>query len=198
MRSSPEQLLSGVGTGDEKAFAELYEVLADRVYGLARRVVGDDTDAEDIAQEVFVQLWQTAPRYDPARGSVHSWVMTITHRRAVDKVRAVRTRRSHEAAASSPIDRFEADAWDPVGDHAQIAADAARLRRCILTRLTILQRQAIVLAYYHGHTYAEVARLLDTHPSTIKTRIRDGLRRLRTCLNDNPPAQSRHVVSTRW
>ena len=176
--SGPDDLLRRVARGDEKAFTQLYEILAPRVFGLARRVVRDPAQAEEVAQEALVEVWRTAARFDPAKGSATSWVLTITHRRAVDRVRSAqagadRERRAVAASGETP--------YDDVVEAVTSNLEQQQVRRC-LKGLTDLQREAITLAYYDGFTYREVAEKLDTALPTIKTRMRDGLIRLRDCL----------------
>ena len=171
------QLLVRVGRGDEQAFAAVYDQLGASVYGLARRVVRDPARAEEIAQEVFIQVWQSAARFDPARGSARGWVMTLAHRRAVDAVR-------HDQAATNRENSYDwsnGPDYDEVAETVSTTLEHEQVRRC-LEGLTELQREAVNLAYYNGHTYAEVAQVLDVNPATIKTRIRDGLVRLRDCI----------------
>ena len=171
------ELLVRVGRGDEQAFAAVYDLLGASVYGLARRVVRDPARAEEIAQEVFIQVWQTAPRFDPARGSAKGWVLTLAHRRAVDAVR-------HDQAATNRENNYDwsnGPDYDEVEETVSTTLEHEQVRRC-LDGLTELQREAVNLAYYNGHTYAEVAQVLDANPATIKTRIRDGLVRLRDCI----------------
>ena len=171
-----DTLLTQVAKGDQAAFEALYDQLSASVYGLIRKVLRNPSQAEEVTQEVLLEVWRTASRFDPARGSASTWVLTIAHRRAIDRVRAeeaatAREQRSAEVPA----------AVDEVAESVEASMDAERLRRC-LAGLTELQRESITLAYYGGYSYAQVAALLDTALGTIKTRIRDGMTRLRACL----------------
>jgi RNA polymerase sigma-70 factor (ECF subfamily) len=173
-----DDLLRRVARGDEQAFAALYDALSPRVYGLARRVLRDPAQAEEVAQEALIEVWRTASRFDPARGSATAWVLTITHRRAVDRVRSAqagadRERRVAAASGETP--------YDDVVEEVTNSLEQQQVRRCV-KGLTELQREAITLAYYQGYTYREVAELLGAALPTIKTRMRDGLIRLRDCL----------------
>jgi RNA polymerase sigma-70 factor (ECF subfamily) len=172
------ELLSRVARGDERAFAELYDLLSPRVYGLIRRVLRDPAQSEEVAQEVMVEVWRNAGRFDGTRGSATAWVFTIAHRRAVDRVRAEQASndRAQRVAASS-IDT----PYDDVVEAATARIEQQQVRRC-LDGLTDLQREAITLAYYNGNSYREVADLLGAALPTIKTRMRDGLIRMRDCL----------------
>jgi RNA polymerase sigma-70 factor (ECF subfamily) len=181
-RNSPaSRLLQQVATGDEVAFAELFRLLSPRVLGLVRRVVRDQAQAEEITQEVFVEVWRTAPRYEPSKGSAETWVTMLGHRRAVDRVRAeqARTERQTRVARQEPVTDTapETHVMETLGAE----LDSRRVRAA-LDALTGLQREAIELAFYRGYTYPQVAKVLDVPLGTIKTRIRDGLIRLRSQL----------------
>ncbi|CAM3127956.1 ECF RNA polymerase sigma factor SigK [Stackebrandtia soli] len=171
-----DQLLGRVALGDEPAFEELYDLMSAKVYGLCVRVLRDPAQAEEIAQEVFVEVWRKAARFDPSRGSASTWILTVTHRRAVDRVR------SSQAAADRERRVVPGDVdYDQVSEIVTDRLEHRQVRRC-LERLTEIQRQAITLAFYGGHTYRQVGDLLGTALPTVKTRIRDGLIRLRDCL----------------
>ena len=175
---TPEELLTRVAKGDEAAFEQLYDVVAGPVFGVVRRVVRDVMQSEEVTQEVLVELWRTAARYRPERGGAVNWAMTMAHRRAVDRVRSAqaRTNREHKVGAMS-VER----SFDDVAETVTARLEHEQVRRC-LSALTELQRESVMLAYYGGRTYPEVAELLDTPLGTIKTRLRDGLIRLRDCL----------------
>lgn len=172
------ELLHAVARGDESAFGRLYDLVAPRVYGLIRRVLRDPSQAEEVTQEVLVEVWRTAARFDGARGSATAWVFTIAHRRAVDRVRSEQASSDRMVkVAASEVDT----PYDEVVDEVTGRLERQQVRRC-LDSLTELQRQAVTLAYYKGHSYREVADLLQTPLPTVKTRMRDGLIRLRDCL----------------
>ncbi|WP_104179111.1 ECF RNA polymerase sigma factor SigK [Arthrobacter sp. B0490] len=171
-------LLLRVAGQDRTAFALFYEQTSKRVYGLARRVLIDPDLSEDATQEVYLQVWNTADRFDPALGSPMAWLMTLAHRRAVDKVRSEQSATDREArygAATQTIDH------DDVVDTVTQRLEAEGVVRCLDT-LTETQQESVKLAYYGGLTYREVAEKLGVAVPTIKSRIRDGLIRLKTCL----------------
>ncbi len=171
-----DDLLTAVARGDERAYDAVYDLTSGWVLGIARKVLRDPALAEEVMQEVLLEVWRLAARFDPARGSGTSWVMTLAHRRAVDRVRSERSHAVRELrAAAAVID------YDDVTEAVEASLDAERVQRC-LASLTSLQRECVSLAYYGGYTYAEVAGLLGVPTGTVKTRMRDGLIKLRDCL----------------
>lgn len=174
-RPSDDQLLSSVAEGDPEAFATLYDRVADGVFGVVQRVLRDPSLAEEVAQEVLLEVWRSAPRFDAERGRARTWIFTMAHRRAVDRVRS-------EQAARDRNDRFafahQRAPFDTVSEEVENRFEARQVRSA-LDGLTDLQREAVELAYFGGHTYEEVARILDIPLGTAKTRLRDGLIRLR-------------------
>ncbi len=163
------------GLGDEAAFAQLYDATSARAYGLALRVVRDPSQAEEVAQEAFLEIWRTASRFDPARGSAVSWVLTLVHRKAVDRVRSAEASTRRDTAYHQDHRGVE---HDTTAEAAHASIEARRVRQA-LGSLTEPQRQALELAYFNGYTHTEVATMLDLPLGTAKTRIRDGLIRLR-------------------
>ena len=172
---SLDRLLALVARGDEQAFAELYQRVAAAVFGLVSKVVRDPAQSEEVTQEVFVELWRTASRFNPARGSARSWIMTCAHRRAVDRVRSVERAARRDDLAGR---RDQGRPYDEVVEQVETSLEREHVRRG-LEALTDLQREAVVLAYYGGYTHREIAELLGVPPGTVKTRLRDGLIRLR-------------------
>ena len=169
-------LVRKVARGDSDAFESLYDVLGAAVFGVARRVVRDPSRAEDVAQEVFLEVWRKAPSFDDTRGSAKTWIMTIAHRRAVDAVRRNESQKKYDGQVMA----------DEVGHDEPVERiikqeEHGAVRTCLET-LTELQLESVRLAYFNGYTYSEVATLLDKPLPTIKTRMRDGLIRLRDCL----------------
>jgi RNA polymerase sigma-70 factor (ECF subfamily) len=176
---TPEELMGRVAKGDERAFELLYDQLAGPVHGLVRRIVRDPAQSEEVAQEVLVELWKTATRYSADKGSALNWAMTLAHRRAVDRVRSARASTERERKATFEAARERP--FDEVAEAVAASLERSQVRRC-LKFLTELQRESVLLAYYQGYTYREVADVLATPQGTIKTRMRDGLIRLRDCL----------------
>ncbi|MEU5047178.1 sigma-70 family RNA polymerase sigma factor [Streptomyces griseorubiginosus] len=173
-----EELVARVALGDEKAFAGVYDAVASSVLGVARAVLRDQAQSEEVAQEVLVEVWRTAPRYRPDRGTAVNWILTLAHRRSVDRVRHVEAAaaRDHKAALLEHTPEY-----DEVTEQVEARLEQEQVRRCLRT-LTEIQRQAVTLAYYRGLTYREVAESLTLPLGTVKTRLRDGLIRLRDCL----------------
>lgn len=173
-----EALMGQVAVGDRDAFTTVYDTVAGPVLGLVRRVLRDPAQSEEVAQEVLVEVWRTAARYRPAKGTVMTWVMTLAHRRAVDRVRSAQAAADREERAAL-LDRTPA--FDEVAEQVETRLEREQVRRCLRT-LTELQRESVSLAYYRGLAYREVAELLSVPLGTVKTRLRDGLIRLRDCL----------------
>ena len=171
-------LLKLCGRGDQNAFAQLYDAVSSRVLGLAVRVVRDPAQAEEVAQEAFLEIWKNSGRFDPAKGSPLGWLLTIVHRKAVDRVRSAEssTRRDQNYHhQNQPVEH------DSTAEAAEASLEARRVRGA-LAALTEVQREAVGLAFLGGYTHTEVATMLDLPVGTAKTRIRDGMIRLRDAL----------------
>jgi RNA polymerase sigma-70 factor, ECF subfamily len=177
-RRQLDGLLIRVADGDEPAFADLYDAVAGSVFGLAKRVLRQAEQAEEVAQEVLLEVWQQAARFDPGRGSGFAWVMTVAHRRAVDRVRSAQSASDRERRVGQRNHERE---HDQVAELVEQRMEAEAVRDC-MDSLTEVQKQSVTMAYYEGMTYPEVAERLDAPLGTIKTRMRDGLIRLRDCL----------------
>jgi len=171
-----EALLGRAARGDQEAFEGVCRQVAAPVFGVVRAVVRDRAQSEEVAQEVLIEVWRTASRFDAGRGSGLAWVMTIAHRRAIDRVRSEQRSAGRELRAAT-----HTVSYDDVTETVLASLDAERVRHC-LRSLTGLQREAVTLAYYGGHTHRQVAGLLGVAAGTVSTRMRDGLIRLRDCL----------------
>jgi RNA polymerase sigma-70 factor (ECF subfamily) len=171
-------LLQASARGDQAAFADLYDATSSRVYGLVLRVVRDPAQSEEVTQEAFLDIWRSSARFDRGAGTPMSWMLTIAHRKAVDRVRSAQ-------ASSDREDQYGAHSqersFDATAEEVERSLDAQRVRRA-LDSLTATQRGAVELAYLGGYTHTEVASLLGVPLGTAKTRIRDGLIRLRDTL----------------
>ena len=173
-----QDLVSAAAAGDRGAFAQLYDLTSARIYGLALRVIRDPSYAEEIVQEAYLQYWQKAADYHPGRGSVITWMMTIAHRRAVDRIR------SEELHRRRSVEYGTSNGSVPQAIPLEVVVEREEthtLHRC-LDQLTDLQRSTIEMSYFNGMTYPQVAEQTATPLPTIKSRIRDGLRSLRSCL----------------
>jgi len=176
---TPENLLARVATGDQRAFDALYDQMAPLIYGVVLRVLRDPAQSEEVTQEVFIEIWRHAGRFDCDRASARTWTLTIAHRRGVDRVRSEQAHRNRE--------RTEALAMVPeTSGPAELAVDRESRQRAVsaLGRLSEPQREALELAYYGGLTHVEIADHLGIALGTAKTRIRDGLLRLRSVMGE--------------
>jgi len=168
--------LERMARGDHEALAELYDRHGRLVYSLALRILREQGDAEDIVQEVFAQAWRQAARYDRSRGNPVAWLLNLTRSRAIDRLRGRRAR--PDAAAADPAALDLADLSPPVDEQIALSHQAARIRAAV-GELSVLQRVAIELAFYEGLTHVEIADRLELPLGTVKTRIRQGLLKLK-------------------
>lgn len=169
------RLIQAAGRGDQQGFAALYDATGARVLGMVLRVLRDRAQAEEVTQEVFLQVWRTAGSFDPSRGSALSWLLTLAHRRAVDRVRSAAAQSKRDLTYES---QHAETPFDSTAEAAEGRMEAARVHTA-LGGLTETQRSAVELAFFDGLTHREVSERLDVPLGTAKTRIRDGLRRLR-------------------
>ncbi len=174
------QWLAAAAQGDQAAFGAFYDGTAHRVFGLALRVLRDRAQAEEVTQEVYLQAWHLAAQFDPGKGAAISWLMTLAHRRAVDRVRSSESDRERDTQYQRTNHQTD---HDSTAEAVGLSLEATRVRSA-LTELSVVQRQAIELAYFGGRTNAEIARITGAREGTTKTRIRDGLIRLRGILVD--------------
>ncbi|MGC4110021.1 MAG: ECF RNA polymerase sigma factor SigK [Nocardioides sp.] len=179
-------MLKRAARGDEGAFAEWYDATSARAYGLAVRVLRDRAQAEEVTQEAYLDCWRHAARFDPAKGSALSWLLTVVHRKAVDRVRSAEASTRRDTAYGQ---RDIPVAHDETAEAATASLEATRVRSA-LASLTLKQREAVQLAFLGGYTHTEVAAMLDLPIGTAKTRIRDGLIRMRDALGVGEVAQA--------
>jgi RNA polymerase sigma-70 factor (ECF subfamily) len=175
--ASDAQLVTLIGRYNESALAEVYRRHGGAVFGLARKILNNPNEADDVTQEVFLRLWNNPDRFDAARGSLRSYLLNDSHGRSVDLVRSLNARRAREVkdANRSPVAAYDLQhqVWD--------LAVAEEVKRALAT-LPPEERQAIELAYFQCHSYVKVAEILGQPEGTIKSRIRNGMRRMRSSL----------------
>ncbi|MEU0672182.1 sigma-70 family RNA polymerase sigma factor [Streptomyces sp. NPDC006172] len=176
--SETDRLLLSVAEGSQDAFTRLYDAVAGPIYGIACQVLRDPARAEEVAQEVMLEVWQTAPRYRPESGHAMTWMMTIAHHRAVDCVRTARRSAERERTVSQ---RESVPAFDDVAEAVEALGEREEVRTC-LRQLTAELLQPVLLVYYRGLTHAEVASVLSLPLGTVKSRLRRALTHLRHCL----------------
>ena len=177
-RPTIDELLALVGRGDRVAFGALYDETAPRLFGLIRRLVVDPAQAEEVTQDVYLELWQSAARFDATKGNALSWMFTMAHRRAVDRIRSAQASRDRDLR----IGVRDLDVpVDTVAEAAETSVEHERVQGA-LGELSKLQRECVSLAYYGGLTQREIADRLEVPLGTVKTRLRDGMIRLRTAL----------------
>lgn len=168
-------LLAQTATGDQAAFSALYDNTAARVLGLVRRVMIDPAQSEEVTQEVFLEIWQSAPRFDPNKGRASTWIMTMAHRRAIDRIRSAQASRNRDRAVGI---RDLPTAYDQVAETVEVRVEHERVEQA-MSKLSDAQREAVTLAYFGGYTQSEVAEMLGIPLGTAKTRMRDAMIRLR-------------------
>jgi RNA polymerase sigma-70 factor (ECF subfamily) len=173
-----ETLMRQMARGEESAFERVYDEVASAVFGLVHRVLRDPAQSEEVTQEVFVEVWRTASRFDARKGSARTWIFMLAHRRAIDRVRSSQASVNREDTAGA---REQVRPFDEVAEEVELRLEQQQVRRC-LGSLTQVQRESVTLAFYAGYSYPEVAKLLAVPLGTVKTRLRDGLIRLRDCL----------------
>ena len=173
--ATKETLLAQIAGGDQAAFGALYDEVSPRVFGLIRRLLVDHAQSEEVTQEVFLEIWQNASRYEPSKGGASTWILTMAHRRAIDRIRSSQSGRDRDVKIG--IRDYVSD-YDNVADTVETTIEHERVKEA-MTQLTELQRQAVSLAYYGGYSHSEVAAMLSVPIGTVKTRLRDGMIRLR-------------------
>lgn len=173
-------LIAKVAAGDERALGQIYDTTSRIVYGLCLRIVKDPSAAEDITLEAYLQLWRTAPNYDPLRGTVTAWLLTVARSRAIDWLRARKSRRAD--LEQNLDDVFDLQDKRPTPEHTSIDSSRNRIIRDVMAELPAEQRRAIELTYFPGLSHSEIALQTGLPIGTVKTRIRLGMMRLRELL----------------
>ena len=180
--------MTRVGAGDLDAFAQLYDATASRAFGLALRVIRDRSHAEDVVQEAYLHIWRKGARYDPERGAALGWIFMVVHGKAVDRVRSVQSGSNRDEVYTREGRHAEQTAsQDPTGDLVEATSEGRRVRFA-LSQLTAVQRESVELAYLGGYTCTEVARMTGVPLGTAKSRMREGLLKLRDLMGA-PPQQ---------
>lgn len=174
-------LLPLIAQGDQDAFESFYTLTSHRAFGLVVRLLKDRAQAEEVLQEVFLEVWKASPNYNAQRGSAFGWLMTITHRKSVDRIRASQASRDRDLRIG--IRDYEGEAAS-VEHEVEVVIESERVA-IALGRLTELQQQAVKLSYFQGLTNGEIATKLHVPVGTVKTRLRDGMIRLRDELGVN-------------
>ncbi|AMM22767.1 RNA polymerase subunit sigma (plasmid) [Frondihabitans sp. PAMC 28766] len=170
-----DDLLVLTAEGNQEAFGVLYDRISRRVFGLVKRVLVDPAQSEEVTQDVFLEVWQTAARFDPGKGTAMSWVLTMTHRRAIDRVRSSQASRNRDLAVGV---RDFTEATDDVFDTVETRLEHARVTAA-MRRLSAYQQEALQLTYFEGLTNTEAAVRAGVPVGTMKTRLRDSLIALR-------------------
>lgn len=176
VRLDVDDLLLGVAAGDQSAFSDLYDRVAARVFGVVRRQLIDHAQSEEVTQEVFLEVWQSARRFEPNKGSATTWILTMAKRRAIDRIRSAQAARDRDTRVG--IRDFESE-YDSVSEAAEITVERKRVGQA-MRQLPDAQREAIALAYDGGLSHSEIAERLGVPIGTVKTRLRDGMIRLRS------------------
>ncbi len=174
---SDEELIRAIAGGDEPAFASLYRRYSSILFGYLLRILHSNAEAEDVLQEVFVHVWQHATDFDETRGRVFSWLIRIAHSRAIDRLRALRARDRTATRATLESSGVVSDEEDDA-----IRLEQGELVRRALDEISAEQRDALMLAYFEGLSQTEIAARIQKPLGTVKTRTRDGLKKLRELL----------------
>jgi len=176
---SSAALLAAIAAGDRDAFSRFYDLTAPMAFGLIRRVLRDPEAAAEVLQEVFWQVWQDAPRYDPTRGTAEAWLVMRAKTRAIDRLRSIRRR---DRTFVAPVDESVAQRREDQAPNPAVVAEDRGLIQTALAQLPEPQRRVIELAFFEGLTHSEIATRLGEPLGTVKTRARLGLDRLRGVL----------------